>query len=120
MPALTPGGLPYPLPTDPTRDGSEDIRKLAVAVDPRMRVAGGLVVGVTGGDGLLYVSNHGLGGQPRKVLVSQLDQGAPQDPFSLVKLRVVNTVGIGFIVYDMRSWTPFGGNQFSFYWWAEL
>lgn len=113
----TSGGLPWPEPTAPVRDGAAAIRSLAEAIDSR--TAGGLVVAVTGGDGMIYVSNHGLGVQPSRVGVSQLHQGAAQDPFALIRIRTVNTVGIGFLVTDMRTWTPFGGNQFSFYWWAQ-
>jgi hypothetical protein len=113
----TAGGLPWPEPTLPVRDGAAAIRALAEAIDAR--VAGGLLVAVTGADGMIYVPAHGLGATPTRVGVSQLDQGAAQDPFSLVKLRVVNATGLGFIVYDTRTHTPFAGNQFSIYWWAQ-
>jgi hypothetical protein len=33
MPGTTPSGLPYPLPTEPVRDGAAAIQALAVAVD---------------------------------------------------------------------------------------
>jgi hypothetical protein len=115
--ALTPGGLPYPTGTDKVVDGDNAIKALAEAIDAR--VTGGLLVAVTGADGMIYVPAHGLGATPTRVGVSQLDQGAAQDPFSLVKLRVVNATGLGFIVYDTRTHTPFAGNQFSLYWWAQ-
>jgi len=35
MPATTPTGLPYPLPTDPVAHGADDIKALALAVDGR-------------------------------------------------------------------------------------
>jgi hypothetical protein len=99
------------------RDGAVAIRNLAEAIDNR--VVGGYLSAVTGGDGMIYVYNHGLGVTPTRIGVSQFDNGAPQDPFAKISIKTANNVGIGFQVLDMRSWTPFGGNQFSFYWWAQ-
>ena len=36
MPANTPRGLPYPLPTEPVAEGAQAIRNLAEAVDPKL------------------------------------------------------------------------------------
>lgn len=36
MPANTPNGLPYPLPTEPVADGADAIKALALALDPRL------------------------------------------------------------------------------------
>jgi len=36
MPGTTPGGLPYPLGTEPVRDGDNAIKNLAEAIDPKL------------------------------------------------------------------------------------
>ena len=38
MPASTPGGLPYPLPTEPVAEGAQAIRNLAEAADRSFRI----------------------------------------------------------------------------------
>lgn len=58
MTNTTPGGLPYPDPTDPLSDGANAIRRLAEAVDPRVADSGWVTLapasGYTAGEGLGY------------------------------------------------------------------
>lgn len=43
--ATTPGGLPYPLPTDPLTDGANAIKNLALAMDAKLNLIFDVVVG---------------------------------------------------------------------------
>jgi hypothetical protein len=43
MPALTPAGVPYPLPTDPIANGAEAIHQVALALPGKM-LAGSAVI----------------------------------------------------------------------------
>lgn len=47
MPANTPLGLPYPLPTEPVAEGAQAIRNLAESVDGRLGVISDQIVGAT-------------------------------------------------------------------------
>ena len=49
MPSNTPGGLPYPLPTEPVAEGAQAIRNLAEAVDSKLIAPPRRAVHLTGG-----------------------------------------------------------------------
>jgi hypothetical protein len=48
MPATTPGGLPYPLPSDPIADGATQIQALAEAVEADTNTLATSVTSLTG------------------------------------------------------------------------
>ena len=59
MPSTTPGGWPYPLPTEPVRDGAANITNLANANQMRLAslaVFGQYVIGAFDANGLWYAA----------------------------------------------------------------
>ena len=54
MPSKTASGLPYPLPSEPVRDGAVSIQNLASAVDVRIQ-AGSAIIVTTAGSGDGYI-----------------------------------------------------------------
>jgi hypothetical protein len=51
MPSKTPTGLPYPLATDPVRDGATAVQALAAALDVRVQAGTAVVATNPQGDG---------------------------------------------------------------------
>lgn len=70
MPSKTPTGLPYPLATEPTRDGAANIQALAVALDVRVQAGTAVISTNVTGDGYVpYPVAFKAGTKPYVVVV---------------------------------------------------
>lgn len=58
MPATTPGGLPYPLPSDKVQAGAADIRALAEAVEAKVGIVQRRPTSIANGGGTASVSGN--------------------------------------------------------------
>ncbi len=100
MPGTTPSGLPYPLPSEPVRDGAVAIRNLAEKLDPRAPY-GQMVINqnqATNGDGYFSIN------APGNFIAAAIGYAGVFQP---IVINVFNSGGTGV---GFKAWGVSGGN----------